>query len=208
MGMNISEDIKHEFPQWEELYQEQEIESMPWFNPELDEDLENALSELGVRSGGALDLGTGPGTQAIQLARRGFNVTATDISEAAIRLAREKARKQGLEITWKQDDILDTRLERQFDLIFDRGCFHVLAPERRGDYVRIVSGLLKVGGYLFLKCFSRLQPGEQGPYRFTPEQIREIFGGRLSVLSIKETIYQGTLDPLPRALFCTMRREG
>jgi len=66
---------------------------------------------------------------------------------------------------------------------------------------------LKTGGYLFLKCFSRLQPGEEGPYRFTPEQIREIFGSRLSVLSIKETVYQGTLDPLPRALFCTMRKR-
>jgi cyclopropane fatty-acyl-phospholipid synthase-like methyltransferase len=205
--MNISEDEKHEFPHWEGLYQEQEIESMPWFNPELDEDLENALDEIGLQRGSALDLGTGPGTQAMELARRGFTVTATDISEAAISLASEKAQKQRLEITWKQDDILNTRLDRQFDLIFDRGCFHVLAPERRGDYVRIVSGLLKTGGYLFLKCFSRLQPGEEGPYRFTPQQIREIFGSRLSVLLIKETVYQGTLDPLPRALFCTMRKR-
>jgi 2-polyprenyl-3-methyl-5-hydroxy-6-metoxy-1,4-benzoquinol methylase len=207
MRMNIFEDEKHEFPHWEELYQEQEVESLPWFNPELDDDLENALDELELQGGSALDLGTGPGTQAIELARRGFAVTATDISEAAIRLASEKAHEQGLEITWEQDDILDTRLDRQFDLIFDRGCFHVLAPERRGDYVRIVSGLLKTGGYLFLKCFSRLQPGEEGPYRFTFEQIREIFGSRLSVLLIKETVYQGTLDPLPRALFCAMRRE-
>jgi len=205
--MKMSEDEKHEFPHWEDLYREQEIESLPWFNPELDEDLEKALDELGLRSGSALDLGTGPGTQAIELARRGFTMTATDISEAAIRLALEKAQKRGLEITWKQDDILDTRLDRQFDLIFDRGCFHVLAPERRGEYVRIVSGLLKTDGYLFMKCFSRLQPGEQGPYRFTSEQIREIFGGRLSVLSIKETVYQGTLDPLPRALSCTMRKR-
>jgi cyclopropane fatty-acyl-phospholipid synthase-like methyltransferase len=205
--MNISEDEKHEFPHWEDLYREQEIETMPWFNPELDDDLEKALDELGLRSGSALDLGTGPGAQAIELARRGFTMTATDISEAAIRLASEKARKERLEITWVQDDILDTRLDRQFDLIFDRGLFHVLAPERRQDYVRTVSGLLKTGGYLFLKCFSRLQPGEQGPYRFTPEQIREIFGSRLSVLSIKETVYQGTLDPLPQALFCVMRKR-
>ena len=205
--MNLSEDEKHEFPQWEELYQEREIESLPWFNPERDEDLENALDELELWGGSALDLGTGPGTQAIHLARRGFNVTATDISSAAIRLAREKAQKQGFEIRWEQDDILDTRLDRQFDLIFDRGCFHVLEPERRADYVSIVSDLLKTGGYLFLKCFSRLQPGEEGPYRFTPEHIRKIFVSQLSVLSIKETVYQGTLDPLPRALFCTMRKQ-
>ncbi len=208
MNMNMSEDEKHEFPHWEELYQQQEIESMPWFNPELDEDLEKALDELGLRGGSALDLGTGPGTQSMRLARRGFDVTATDISEAAIRLAREKARKQGIEIIWVQDDILDTRLDRQFDFVFDRGCFHVLDPERRGDYVRVVSNLLKTGGYVFLKCFSRLQPGEEGPYRFTPEQNQEIFGSRLNVLSIKETVYQGMMDPLPRALFCTMRREG
>jgi cyclopropane fatty-acyl-phospholipid synthase-like methyltransferase len=206
--MNMSNDENRELPHWKELYQHQETESMPWFNPELDDDLENALDELGLRSGSSLDLGTGPGTQAIHLARRGFAVTATDISEAAIRFAREKARKQNLEITWMEDDILDTRLDRQFDIIFDRGCFHVLATDRREDYVRIVSSLLKPGGYLFLKCFSRLQPGEQGPYRFTPEQIQEIFGSRLSVLSIKETVYQGTLNPLPRALFCVMRREG
>jgi cyclopropane fatty-acyl-phospholipid synthase-like methyltransferase len=130
------------------------------------------------------------------------------IRNRRLRLAREEAEKQGLAITWQQDDILDTRLDRQFDLIFDRGCFHVLAPERRQEYVRIVSGLLKMGGHLFLKCFSHLQPGEQGPYRFTPVQIREVFGGWLRVLSIQETIYQGTLDPLPRALFCMMRQEG
>jgi hypothetical protein len=70
----------------------------------------------------------------------------------------------------------------------------------------VVSDPLKTGGHLFLKCFSRLQPGEEGPYRFAPEQIRKIFGSRLSVLSIKETVYQGTLDPLPRALFCIMRK--
>src|SRR5262249_37093056 len=174
--MDMPEDEKREFPHWEELYQRQEVESMPWFNPELDEDLKNALDEVGLRGGSALDLGAGPGTQAIHLARRGFAGTATDISEAAIRPAWGKARKEGLEITWEQDDILDTRLDRQFDLIFDRGCFHVIEPERREDYVRIVSGLLKTGGYLFLKCFSSLQPGEQGPYRFTPEQIRGIFG--------------------------------
>jgi 2-polyprenyl-3-methyl-5-hydroxy-6-metoxy-1,4-benzoquinol methylase len=91
------------FPRWEEFYEEQAIESMARFNPELDNDLRTALDELGLRSGKALDLGTGPGTQAMQLARRGFEVT--DISEAAIRLARAKAAEQGREIVWKQDDI-------------------------------------------------------------------------------------------------------
>src|SRR5690349_21746901 len=123
------------FPGWDERYQQQAVETMPWFYPELDDDLKQALDALDLRHGSALDLGTGPGTQAMQLARRGFDVTATDISEAAIRLAREKAEAQGLAIVWQQDDVLATRLFGLFDLIFDRGCFHVLPPDRRPDYV-------------------------------------------------------------------------
>lgn len=196
------------FSGWDERYQQQAVESMPWFYPELDDDLRQALAQLGLQSGRVLDLGTGPGTQAMQLAQRGFEVTATDISEAAIRLAREKAEAQGLTVTWQQDDILVTRLSGPFDLIFDRGCFHVLPPERQPDYATTIAGLLKSGSYFFLKCFSHLQPGTQGPQRFTPEQIRAIFSSQFQVRSITETVYQGTLDPLPRALFCVMQRVG
>ena len=137
-----------------------------------------------------------------------FSVTATDISEAAVRLAQEMAVAQGLAITWQQDDILATRLSGPFDLIFDRGCFHVLPPERRPDYVSTVAGLLKPGGYFFLKCCSHRQPGTQGPHRFTPEQILAIFSNQLQVRSVDETVYQGTLDPLPQALFCVLQKEN
>jgi cyclopropane fatty-acyl-phospholipid synthase-like methyltransferase len=202
----MSADQQPAFPGWEERYQQQAVETMPWFYPELDDDLRQALDQLGLRNGRALDLGTGPGTQAMQLAQHGFDVTATDISAAAIRLAREKAEAQGLTISWQQDDILSTQLTGPFDLIFDRGCFHVLPPERRPDYVATIAGLLKPDGSFFLKCFSHLQPGTQGPNRFTPEQIQAIFSRQLEVCSVTETVYQGTLDPLPRALFCVMQR--
>ena len=41
-----------------------------------------------ITSGKFLDLGTGPGTQARLLAKRGFRVIGSDLSEAAIRRAR------------------------------------------------------------------------------------------------------------------------
>jgi cyclopropane fatty-acyl-phospholipid synthase-like methyltransferase len=203
----MSADAQPAFPGWDAMYQQRAVDSMPWFYPELDDDLKQALDELGLQAGSALDLGSGPGTQAMHLARRGFDLIATDVSGVAIRLAREKAEAQGLAISWLEDDILATRLAGHFDLIFDRGCFHVLPPERRAEYVSTVAALLKPGAYLFLKCFSHLQPGAQGPHRFTPGQIRELFGSRLQVCSVTETVYQGTLDPLPRALFCVMQRE-
>jgi 2-polyprenyl-3-methyl-5-hydroxy-6-metoxy-1,4-benzoquinol methylase len=196
----------HEFPDWEQLYQDKDIESMPWFNPDLDPDLAQALTKLHLQTGDVLDLGTGPGTQAIALAERGFTVTATDISDTAISKALDKAKVKGLDIAFKQDDILSSSLDQKFNFVLDRGCFHVLPPERRPDYVRAVDQLIKPQGYLFLKCFSHLQPGGQGPYRFTADAIQEIFGSRFSILSIEETVYHGTLDPLPRALFCILKK--
>ena len=195
-----------EFPDWEKLYREEKVESMPWYHPGLDPDLEKALRDRNIRSGAALDLGTGPGTQAMALAELGFEVTATDISETSVKGALKKTKKRGLKVDFRQDDILDTTLDRQFDFIFDRGCFHVIAPGRRKDYVKIVEGLIKPGGYLFLKCFSHLEKMKGGPYRFRQDELRGLFRARFKVLSVRRTVYHGTLDPLPKALFCVIKK--
>jgi 2-polyprenyl-3-methyl-5-hydroxy-6-metoxy-1,4-benzoquinol methylase len=198
---------QRQFPDWEKLYQDQNVESMPWFNPDLDPDLDQALTKLNIHTGTALDLGTGPGTQAMSLAARGFKVTGTDISSTAIEKAQAVAKEKGLDILWRQDDILKSSLDQKFDVVLDRGCFQVFPPEQRQDYVRVVDGLIKPNGYLFLKCFSHLETREAGPYRFTPEEIKEIFNSRFNVLSVEETVYHGTLDPFPRALFCIVEKS-
>lgn len=196
-----------EFPNWEQLYQEKPVETMPWFNPALDPDVEEALLTLDLSSGTVLDLGTGPGTQAIALAERGFQVIATDLSETAIRQATAKATTKGLDIAFRQDDILNSHLDRSFDCILDRGCFHVLPPDSRNDYVQTVANLLKPQRYLLLKCFSHLETREEGPYRFTPEEIQQIFTARFHLRSAQQTVYHGTLDPFPKALFCILEKR-
>lgn len=193
-------------PEWDPFYRAQPVEGMPWYFKDLDPDLEDALLRCGVASGAALDIGTGPGTQAMALAERGYRVTGTDIAEAAVEQAAAKARERGLAVSFKVDDILHTALSDPFDFAFDRGCFHVLPVSARADYVRTVAGLLRPGGYLFLKTFSTLQPGEIGPYKFAPDDIKSIFSGFFEILSSRETIYQGTFDPPPRALFSVLKK--
>lgn len=198
---------RREFPDWEKMYVEQAVETMPWFHPELDSDLERALERLAIDSGSFLDLGTGPGTQAIALAERGFRVTGTDISKTAVRKAAALTAEKGLDLVFKVDDILSTGLKKKFDNIFDRGCFHVLDPEKRGDYVRIAAELLEPGGYLFLKTFSVEELMEGGPYRFTPDDIRDIFSRRFEVVSIEESVFRGTLSEFPKAIFSVLRKK-
>ncbi|MFQ5354316.1 MAG: class I SAM-dependent methyltransferase [Thermodesulfobacteriota bacterium] len=191
--------------EWEKLYRETETKKMPWYYPGLDPDIEAALGTMKIKKGRALDIGTGPGTQAMALARLGFTVTATDISAAAIGLCRERARQEGLAINFQAEDILATGLTPGFDLILDRGCFHSLEPSRREDYREVVRNLLASKGVLFLKCFSIKETMEGGPYRFSPDDIKKYFSLGFHILSIEETVYQGTLSPLPLALFIIMR---
>jgi 2-polyprenyl-3-methyl-5-hydroxy-6-metoxy-1,4-benzoquinol methylase len=196
------------FPSWEELYKQDIIEKLPWYWPALDPDLDAALGRHGISSGRVLDQGTGPGTQAIALAERGFMVTACDLSTAAIAYAARRSKERGVEVTFVQDDILASLLTGPFEVVFDRGCFHVLAPEQRAGYVETTHRLLAPSGWLFIKTFSHHQPGEQGPHRFAPEDLRRTFGDRFDVVEILEAGYQGQLDPYPKALFATFRRKG
>jgi len=198
------------FPSWEELYRKDVIEHLPWYWPVIDPDLEAALARHHVASGRVLDQGTGPGTQAIALAKRGFTVTASDLSDAALAYAAKQAKAAGVQVTFAQDDVLASRLTGPFDAVFDRGCFHVLPPDARPAYAATMHRLIAPGGWLFLKTFSHLQPGDQGPYRFEPDDLRRTFevAGRFEAVEILDTVYHGQLDPYPRALFSSMRRRA
>ncbi len=199
-------DNRREFPDWEHKYRTEDAETMPWYHPELDHDLAVSLEEFKIESGSMLDLCTGPGTQAMVLAEMGFEVTGIDISGSAVKYAGEQAKEKGLKITFLQDDFLDTKLDKEFDFIFDRGCFHVLHPEEREQYVKKVGALISPSGYLFLKIFSHKEKREEGPYRFKPEEIREIFGTDFNILSIKESEFHGTLEHFPKALYTVMQK--
>jgi hypothetical protein len=64
-----------------------------------------------------------------------------------------------------------------------------------------IKRILDDNGILFLKCFINKEQGDYGPYRFSEDDIKEIFEKGFKILNIKETVYQGILNPLPKALF-------
>jgi SAM-dependent methyltransferase len=207
----MSESTTKSFPDWEMLYKNQRIETMPWYNENLDSDLQEELDKRKISADDGkkfLDLGTGPATQAIMLSKRGFIVVGSDLSEAAINRAR-KIYPNNPNVNFIVDDILNTRFkDDEFDYIFDRGCFHVLSSSDRKKYINKIQQILKKqNGMLFLKCFSDKDPRQEGPYKFSQDEIRDLFGKSFNIHRIEETVYQGTLDPLPKALFVVMTNK-
>lgn len=68
--------------------------------------------------GRALDVGCGEGADAIWLAKRGWQVTAIDVSAVALERASAAAKAQGIEVTWVHAGLLDAPLpQEEFDLV-------------------------------------------------------------------------------------------
>lgn len=141
--------------------------------PETELLVELALERIPAdSSAGVLELGTGSGAIALALAkeRPGLRITATDISQAALALARENAQRHGVEIEFVQGDWFEGLGPGPFDLIVSNPPYVAAGDEHleRGD-VRFEPRLALVGGESGLSCIkaivgqarSRLRPRGQ-----------------------------------------------
>ncbi len=114
--------------------------------------------------GRALDLGCGTGTNAITLAKHGWDVTGVDFVKRAINLARQNAQQYGVKVDFRVDDV--TRLDSvsgRFDLVLDMGCFHSLPASTRQEYIQKIDRLLADSGSFLLYLFKKSSPDGIGP---------------------------------------------
>jgi SAM-dependent methyltransferase len=97
--------------------------------------------------GRALDVGCGEGADAVWLARRGWAVTAIDISAVAVERAREAGERAGAGVEWICGDALQAGLPtRSFDLV---SLQYPALPKAGGDAaVRALLDAVRPGGLL------------------------------------------------------------
>jgi SAM-dependent methyltransferase len=144
----------------------------PWEQLAAVPDLRQRISELFEREedgreppfGPMLDLGCGSGIWGVELAERGWQVTGVDFVPKALRRARERALRAGVELRLIEADI--TRL-RDFDVgagypfLLDFGVFHdELTDEQRQSMGRHVSAVAAPGATLLMMAWA---PGRRGP---------------------------------------------
>jgi tellurite methyltransferase len=80
-----------------------------------------------------LDIGCGEGKDAVFFARNGYDVTAFDISDGGITKTKLLAEKIGVRVNVFKADVLDFRLDTNFDILFSSGALHYIRPELRNE---------------------------------------------------------------------------
>ncbi|TGB06282.1 class I SAM-dependent methyltransferase [Streptomyces sp. MZ04] len=175
---------------WDGFYDDRSRQ-VPFFVAKPDENLVGYLDRGLITPGRALDLGCGPGRNALHLASAGFRVDAVDLSPTAVAWAEERAREAGADVRFHCGDAFELtpdELGGPYDLIYDSGCFHHLPPHRRISYLALLDRALAPGGHLALSCFATGEMGSelpdadfyrasglQGGLAYTPESLRWIF---------------------------------
>ena len=128
----------------------------PWIASVLESMLEDRPAP-----GRALDLACGRGRHALVLARRGFAVEGWDVSPVALRLLRDAARREGLEVATRLVDLARGLPQDapRFDLVLVvRFLDRKLYPE--------LHRLIAPGGELLLTTFTRDWPKASPSARF------------------------------------------
>lgn len=113
---------------WDERYA---TKNTPWDSGKPSQELQRLLAERSIAPCRVFELGCGTGTNAVFLAQQGFDVTAIDLSSLAIQQANARAQQAGVQVCFMQGDVLTLHesaesLGEPFDLVFDRGVYHVL----------------------------------------------------------------------------------
>lgn len=187
-------------------------EELPWDTGHPDPALVEWVERRGSSSGHALEIGCGTGTNALWLATKGYDVLALDFAPLAIERARAKARAaNAARCEFRVHDFLHSEpLAGPFDLVFDRGCFHIFEqPDDQVLFAQRVAALLAPGGlWLSLIGSTEGEAREMGPPRRCAREVVNALESSLEIVSLQSIEFRlDMLETAPKAWFCLSRRR-
>ena len=110
----------------------------------------------GLSPGRALEIGCGTGGNAVWLAEHGWEVTAIDFSDVAIKKARQLAKERGVGVNFEVADASTDLPEGQYDLITS---FYIqVTPEQRKKMLATAGAALAPKGTLLFVGHDKSDP--------------------------------------------------
>jgi SAM-dependent methyltransferase len=189
--------------QWDTRYREG---ATPWNIGRPGAHLQAAVKSGLIAPCRLLEVGCGTGTDAVWLARQGFEVTACDISGIALAQAKDRAKEHDVKIAFVHGSFPDERVA--FDVAYDRGVFHVPEErEPRAQFAASVAACLRAEGlWVSLSGSTDGPPRDHGPPRLSVRDIAEALEPHFEIISLTDTMFEADL-PSPARGFWTVARK-
>lgn len=108
-----------------------------------------------------LDIGCGTGRHAIELAKRGYNVTGIDLSESQLQRARQKADMENVKVDFRLADARNLDFKEQFDLVIMlcEGAFSLMETDDMNfEILKNAANALKAEGKFIFTTLNALYP--------------------------------------------------
>ena len=112
---------------------------------------------LGLAKGARVcDLACGTGRHAVEMARRGYDVTAVDFNARYLELGAQAAQAAGVRVAWTQGDMREFGFERAFDAVYSYfTSFGYYSDDENERVLANVAGALVPGGRFLIDVLNR-----------------------------------------------------
>jgi SAM-dependent methyltransferase len=180
----------------------------PWDSGTPSEELLRVLNDGKLTGKAVLEIGCGTGTNAIELARRGFQVTAVDYVEQPIRDAREKARQAKVQVNFRVADVLQDDLGGPYDILFDRGVYHCLREVDLKKFQEVLTRVTRAGSWWLSLAGNAKEEMDPGPPVVHEHELRAELGPLFDIVELREFRFdRNKSDFRPLGWSILMRRK-
>ena len=181
---------------------------MPWAHKKPDFNLVDMLTDWPVKSDKAIEMGCGTGTDSLWLEEQGFSVTAVDVSDIAINIAKESDVKKNVHFLVR-DFMHDDIPGGPFDFAFDRGYFHSYDSDRERKQMakRVATQLSENGFWLTLVGSCDSPSREGGPPMRSAKNIIDAVEDYFEIKLLKTSTF-GSESEVPANIWvCLMKKR-
>jgi len=145
---------------WQNVYATKGETDVSWFqdNPAISREL---IAATGAdREAAIIDIGGGASRLVDTLLADGYRaMTVLDLSEAALKTAKDRIGPAANAVTWIAADVTTWQPVEQYDVWHDRAAFHFLTdPRDRDAYKSRLTKALRTGGQAIIGTFSLQGP--------------------------------------------------
>lgn len=130
---------------------------------------------LKFKPGTVLDLGAGKGTNVLFLAQNGFDVTAVDKSETAIREFLDSAKNLKLSVKGTVADIADFEFEQKYDFVISTHALQFLEKAKIDKLIQNIKLHTEINGINVLASLTEDNPAKTFPYLFKKGELKKIY---------------------------------